>query len=160
MFEKPVLVFTRAAAVIDAVNQEKSRDRTCVISKGIMDVRPGQILYITIGNFGKADLNPPTNQKASAVANELWGIVHINHKCFLYRFGSRATTFNRYFITAYYKPTLDRFEQMVDHEAFKEKDEVSLPEDRHQCVHLSASFAGYCQALLGMLMEFKTPRGV
>lgn len=56
--ETLVLVSTQAAGLIEIIPHENvAKTHACVTAKGIVDVYPGRPFYITIANFGNADVH-------------------------------------------------------------------------------------------------------
>lgn len=60
MCETTVLVSAKAAGLIEVALHEKvANHHECMTAKGIMDTYPGRPFYITIANFGKAEVHLP-----------------------------------------------------------------------------------------------------
>lgn len=59
-----LLVFTQATGLIEILFDENlAKNHAFIAARGILDVYTGHLFYITIANFGKADVNLSEHQK-------------------------------------------------------------------------------------------------
>lgn len=68
--ETTLLLSTQTAGIIEAVTYEKvAEHHACITVKGIADADQGRLIYSTIAEFGKADVNPAQYQNAGKVTS-------------------------------------------------------------------------------------------
>lgn len=127
--------------------------------EGIRDAYQGRFFYITIANFGIADVYLPGQQKLREVASTPEEIVYIEYKRFSQPFGAKGTESESSVNAVYYRPTPDRLEQTDKHKAVKEREGAILKKVCREDVQLPAKSKDHRPAFLktlGNLRAFAT----
>lgn len=79
--------------------------------KGVMDLYPGHAFYITIFNFGEADVHPLNHQNVGEVTEAPVEIFHIKDERACSPPGEHANNSDNSAHSIHYKPSPDHFEQ-------------------------------------------------
>lgn len=127
MCETKVVVQLSAWPGRDSSHENVAKHHACMTTKRILAVYRGHLFYITIADLGKVDVNLQRCLEVGEVVNAPKEIVHVEDE--RYRPGHKQTQVNvpsLMYKPVHYKPTPDRLEKLVQHEAAKEKDEGTI----------------------------------
>lgn len=98
----------------------------------------GRSFYITVSKLFKVDVHLPNHQKVDEFASVPFKIVHDKDERSSYLPGAKAKDSGSSKNAVYYRSITDRLEQMVRHEAVKEKDKEKYRKDCREDVQLPA----------------------
>lgn len=105
-----------------------------------MDAYLGPPFYITIANFGKADIHPRKHQDVGQAANSPQEIVYIKDDRFPYSTGEEVSENDSLVNTVHYKPTPDNLNQVTGHEAVRYGDKETIKKDWYKDTQLPTKF--------------------
>lgn len=121
-------------------------------ARGITDVYPGRLVYITIASLGKVNLQLSRHQNFGEVADATVEIVHVNNESFSYPFSLNDKVDS--LVSCTLQADSDSLERMAKIEAVKEEGKERPKMGWRQDVQLPAKFMTHSPAF------FESARGV
>lgn len=125
-------------------------------AKGIMVVYQCSQIYVTIANFGMADVHFLKHQKCGIDTIAPQETVHSKDERFLSPAGAHGNNSTNSAYAVHYKQTTDRLEQTAEHETLKEEDESNLKKDWPEDVQLPVRFKTSRPEFINMLGTFES----